>query len=134
MYIVFTLRSHCIAKKSAASGGAGPQSVKIEQEEMTGQHKSRLQELEMRDMKQNQTIDLISQGIDRLQVTANAMGEEVTTQAGLLAALETDIEKVQEHVDTVNSKLAETLKEVNNIHVHALSLFVYPATLTLHHI
>lgn len=103
------------AKKSAASGGAGPQSVTIEQEEMTGEHKSRLQELEMRDMKQNQTIELISKGIDRLQVTANAMGEEVTTQAGMLANLDADLEKVQEHVESVNSKLAETLKEVSVI-------------------
>lgn len=69
-------------------------------------------------MKQNQTIDLISQGIDRLQVTANVMGEEVTTQAAMLANLEADIEKVQEHVENVNTKLAETLKEVKPPHTH----------------
>jgi SYP7 family syntaxin len=101
-----------MAKKANASGGAGPKSVVIEQEEMTSTHKARLQELEMRDLRENEIIDQIDQGVDRLGVMANAMGEEVETQAVMLSNLESDIQKVQEHVESVNDKLKETLKEV----------------------
>jgi len=101
-----------MAKKASAGGGAGPKSVALEQEEMTSEHTARLQELEMRNLREDRILEQIDSGVDRLGVMANAMGEEVETQAGMLAALETDIEKVQVHVDTVNSKLAEVLKEV----------------------
>jgi hypothetical protein len=99
-----------MAEKSAASGGAAA----AEQEIITGEQQQRLQQIEMRNLAEDQMIGQIHDGVERLGQMALAMNEEVTTQAGLIAALEADVEVVVEHIENINQKMKETLKQVRD--------------------
>jgi uncharacterized membrane-anchored protein YhcB (DUF1043 family) len=79
---------------------------------MTEQQQERLKMIEMRSLNQDALVLQIGEGVDRLSAMAAKMGEEVLTQAELLAKLEEDIDKTQQHVENVNSNLAGVLKEV----------------------
>ena len=96
--------------KGAASGGAAA----TEQELITGEQEQRLQQIEMRNMQQDQIIAQIGDGVDRLNQMALAMGDEVAAQAGQIKALEADVDVVVEHVGNINAKMKETLQQIRD--------------------
>jgi len=111
------------ADKAKASGGSGPESVRIEQEEVSNEQQSRLAQIEMRDMRQDELIGTIGDGVDRLDAMARAMGEEVETQGHMLKALDEDLGKAQEHVEKVNENLKEILKQVRGADRFCMDIF-----------
>jgi hypothetical protein len=63
--------------QSAKSGGAGPDLVKLEQEEVSAQQQQRLQQIDQRSAKQDDLVSAIDEGVTRLAAIALAMGDEV---------------------------------------------------------
>jgi hypothetical protein len=63
--------------QSAKAGGAGPDAVKLEQEEVSAQQQQRLQTIDRRSVKQDDLVLAIDEGVTRLAAIALAMGDEV---------------------------------------------------------
>mmetsp|Transcript_14291 Transcript_14291/g.18051 ORF Transcript_14291/g.18051 Transcript_14291/m.18051 type:complete len:327 (-) Transcript_14291:88-1068(-) len=80
--------------------------------ELTQNQALRLEQIESRDQDFDRQLDEIGQGIDDLGEIAQMQQEEVKRQNEMLNNVETNIEKVYDHIDNVNAKMKDTLNEV----------------------
>ena len=95
--------------KSKENSGAG-----IEHENVTVMQDQRLQQLKARNDRQDELINQIDVTVDRLKDKAERINEEVVMQSGMIKALEIDVEKVVEHVESLNVEMKKTLKAVRD--------------------
>ncbi|XP_038902168.1 syntaxin-71-like [Benincasa hispida] len=69
-------------------------------------------EYEMRKMKQDQGLDVISEGLDMLKNLAHDMNEELDRQVPLIDEIDAKVDKVTNEMKNTNVRLKETLYEV----------------------
>ncbi|XP_008463931.1 syntaxin-71 isoform X2 [Cucumis melo] len=69
-------------------------------------------EYEMRKMKQDQGLDVISEGLDMLKNLAHDMNEELDRQVPLIEEIDSKVDKVTDEIKNTNVRLKETLYEV----------------------
>ena len=69
--------------------------------------------IQKRDQKFDQTIDLISQGVEQIGQLAIGLNEELTTQEVMVDNLSKKIDDAGEHLESINSKMKKTLKEAS---------------------
>ncbi|XP_022140640.1 syntaxin-71-like [Momordica charantia] len=72
------------------------------------------QEYEMRKMKQDQGLDIISEGLDMLKDLAHEMNEELDRQVPLIDEIDAKVDKVTNEIKNTNVRLKETLYEVRS--------------------
>ncbi|XP_044468273.1 syntaxin-71-like [Mangifera indica] len=72
------------------------------------------QEYEMRKMKQDQGLDIISEGLDTLKDLANDMSEELDRQVPLIDEIDTKVDKATTDLKNTNVRLKETLLQVRS--------------------
>jgi phosphoribosyl-dephospho-CoA transferase len=64
--------------------------------------------------KQDENLDAIEKGLNRLQEVATNINTETKTQTKLLSALGNEVEVSTEKITNVNVKLFKTLKKISN--------------------
>ncbi|TKY48506.1 Syntaxin-71 protein [Spatholobus suberectus] len=72
------------------------------------------QEYEMRRMKQDEGLDLISEGLDTLKNLAHDMNEELDRQVPLMDEIDTKVERATADVRNTNVRLKKTLTEIRS--------------------
>ncbi|KAJ4726004.1 Syntaxin-71 like [Melia azedarach] len=72
------------------------------------------QEYEMRKIKQDQGLDIISEGLDTLKNLANDMNEELDKQVPLVDEIDTKVDKATSDLKNTNVRLKETLFQVRS--------------------
>ncbi|XP_022140629.1 syntaxin-71-like [Momordica charantia] len=72
------------------------------------------QDYEMRKMKQDQGLDIISEGLDMLKDLAHEMNEELDRQVPLIDEIDAKVDKVTNEIKNTNVRLKETLYEVRS--------------------
>jgi len=112
-----------IVEKTKASGGTGEATAKLEVEEISQGQQLRMQMIAEREAREDQALDQIYRGVERIGEQAKAIGEKVLTQGELLQALETDIEAVQEHLDNTNTRLKQIVKEAGEADQFCMNIF-----------
>ncbi|KAL9413084.1 hypothetical protein AB3S75_041706 [Citrus x aurantiifolia] len=83
----------------------------FQQSEESSQFK---QEYEMRKMKQDQGLDVISEGLDTLKNLALDMNEELDRQVPLIDEIDTKVDKATSDLKNNNVRLKETLLQVRS--------------------
>ncbi|XP_004487132.1 syntaxin-71-like [Cicer arietinum] len=71
-------------------------------------------EYEMRKMKQDEGLDIISEGLDTLKNLAHDMNEELDRQVPLMDEIDTKVDKVTSDVRNTNLRLKKTLTELRS--------------------
>jgi uncharacterized protein YgfB (UPF0149 family) len=79
---------------------------------LTGGQQSQIQALQERDAEFDTQLDDIGEGIQDLAEIAELQSEEVKRQNQMLDDMGIKMDSVHEHVQNVNLKLKDTLKEV----------------------
>lgn len=72
------------------------------------------QEYEMRKMKQDQGLDIISEGLDNLKDLAHDMNEELDRQVPLIDEIETKADRATSDIRNNNVRLKKTLTEIRS--------------------
>ncbi|XP_008799754.1 syntaxin-71-like [Phoenix dactylifera] len=72
------------------------------------------QEYEMRKMKQDQGLDVISEGLDTLKNMAHDMNEEVDRQVPLIDEIDTKVDKATADLKNTNVRLKETVNQLRS--------------------
>ncbi|KAJ3671065.1 hypothetical protein LUZ60_008491 [Juncus effusus] len=72
------------------------------------------QEYEMRRMKQDQGLDVISEGLDTLKNMASDMNEELDRQVPLMDEIETKVDKATSDLKNTNVRLKETVNQLRS--------------------
>ncbi|GAV78103.1 SNARE domain-containing protein [Cephalotus follicularis] len=72
------------------------------------------QEYEMRKMKQDQGLDVISEGLDTLKGLARDMNEELDRQVPLVDEIDTKVDSVTSDLKNTNLRLKKTLTELRS--------------------
>ncbi|PSR86608.1 Syntaxin-71 like [Actinidia chinensis var. chinensis] len=72
------------------------------------------EEYEMRKMKQDQGLDIISEGLDTLKNLAHDMNEELDRQVPLIDEIDTKVDKATTDLKYNNVRLKETLNKVRS--------------------
>ncbi|KDO51074.1 hypothetical protein CISIN_1g024570mg [Citrus sinensis] len=70
------------------------------------------QEYEMRKMKQDQGLDMISEGLDTLKNMAHDMNEEVDRQVPLMDEIDTKVDRATADLKNTNVRLKHTVTQV----------------------
>ncbi|CAH9138261.1 unnamed protein product [Cuscuta epithymum] len=84
-------------------------------------------EYEMRKIKQDQGLDIISEGLDTLKNLAHDMNEELDRQVPLVDEIETKVDKATYDLKNTNVRLKETITKVRstqNFCIDIILLFV----------
>ncbi|KAF7805562.1 syntaxin-71-like [Senna tora] len=114
------------AAANQAGGGAGPtshQNIKFDSTEgynddgyyqQTEESNQFRQEFEMRKMKQDEGLDIISEGLDTLKNLALDMNEEMDRQVPLMDEIGTKVDKATSDIRNNNTRLKKTLHEVRS--------------------
>lgn len=71
-------------------------------------------EYEMRKMKQDQGLDIISEGLDTLKNLAHDMNEEVDRQVPLIDEIDTKVDRATADLKNTNVRLKETLHKLRS--------------------
>jgi archaellum component FlaC len=79
---------------------------------LTGGQQTQIQALQERDAEFDNQLDEMGEGIQDLADIAELQSEEVQRQNQMLDDLGTKMDSVHEHVQNVNLKMKDTLKEV----------------------
>ncbi|XP_078431959.1 syntaxin-71-like [Wolffia australiana] len=82
--------------------------------EQTEQSSQFRQEYEMRKMKQDQGLDVISEGLDTLKNMAHDMNEELDRQVPLMDEIETKVDKATSDLKSTNVRLKETVTQMRS--------------------
>ncbi|XP_061376717.1 syntaxin-71-like [Gastrolobium bilobum] len=72
------------------------------------------QEHEMRKMKQDEGLDIISEGLDTLKNLAHDMNEEIDRQVPLMDEIDTKVDRATADVKNTNVRLKKTLTELRS--------------------
>ncbi|KAJ6968553.1 hypothetical protein NC653_036517 [Populus alba x Populus x berolinensis] len=72
------------------------------------------QEYEMRKMKQDQGLDMISDGLDTLKNMARDMNEEVDRQVPLMDEIDTKVDKAAADLKNTNVRLKDTVNQLRS--------------------
>ncbi|XVE79068.1 hypothetical protein DITRI_Ditri14bG0028100 [Diplodiscus trichospermus] len=72
------------------------------------------QEYEMRKMKQDEGLDIISEGLDTLKNIALDMNEEMDRQVPLMDEIETKVDKTTSDIRRTNVRLKKTVTEIRS--------------------
>ncbi|KAG7013902.1 Syntaxin-71, partial [Cucurbita argyrosperma subsp. argyrosperma] len=72
------------------------------------------QEYDMRKMKQDEGLDVISEGLDMLKNLAHDMNEELDRQVPLIDEIDSKVDKVTNEMKNTNVRLKQTLNEVRS--------------------
>ncbi|KAG6681813.1 hypothetical protein I3842_13G108200 [Carya illinoinensis] len=72
------------------------------------------QEYEMRKMKQDQGLDIISEGLDTLKNLAQDMNEELDRQVPLIDEIDTKADRVTSEIRNTNVRLKKTLTQLRS--------------------
>ncbi|KAF3778922.1 Syntaxin [Nymphaea thermarum] len=72
------------------------------------------QEYEMRRMKQDQGLDVISEGLDTLKNMAHDMNEELDRQVPLIDEIDTKVDKATSDLKNTNVRLKETVNQLRS--------------------
>ncbi|KAK7335719.1 hypothetical protein VNO80_27713 [Phaseolus coccineus] len=72
------------------------------------------QEYEMRRMKQDEGLDIISEGLDTLKDLARDMNEEMDRQVPLMDEIDNKVDKATAEVRNTNVRLKKTLNEIRS--------------------
>ncbi|CAK7343002.1 unnamed protein product [Dovyalis caffra] len=72
------------------------------------------QEYEMRKMKQDQGLDMISEGLDTLKNVAHDMNEEVDRQVPLMDEIDTKVDKASADLKNTNVRLKHTVNQLRS--------------------
>ncbi|XP_021909386.1 syntaxin-72-like isoform X2 [Carica papaya] len=72
------------------------------------------QEYEMRKMKQDQGLDIISEGLDTLKNLAHDMNEELDRQVPLMDEIETKVDKATSDLKNTNVRLKQTITKLRS--------------------
>ncbi|XP_073115155.1 syntaxin-71-like [Elaeis guineensis] len=72
------------------------------------------QEYEMRKMKQDQGLDIISEGLDTLKNMAHDMDEELDRQVPLMDEIDTKVDKATADLKNTNVRLKETVNQLRS--------------------
>ncbi|XP_042389589.1 syntaxin-71-like [Zingiber officinale] len=72
------------------------------------------QEYEMRKMKQDQGLDIISEGLDTLQNMAHDMNEELDRQVPLMDEIDSKVDKATSDLKNTNVRLKETVNQLRS--------------------
>ncbi|KAJ9556032.1 hypothetical protein OSB04_010646 [Centaurea solstitialis] len=80
----------------------------------SGESKQFRSEYEMRKMKQDEGLEVISQGLDTLKNLAHDMNEEMDRQVPLMEEIEEKVEKASSDIRNTNVRLKDTLIKVRS--------------------
>ncbi|KAJ8434172.1 hypothetical protein Cgig2_009739 [Carnegiea gigantea] len=80
----------------------------------TGESNQFRQEYEMRKIKQDEGLDVISEGLDKLKDLAHEMNEELDRQVPLTDEMDTKVDKATSDLKKNNLRLKETLYQVRS--------------------
>eukprot|EP00257_Ricinus_communis_P008589 XP_002526376.2 syntaxin-72 [Ricinus communis] len=72
------------------------------------------QEYEMRKLKQDQGLDIISEGLDTLKNLAQDMNEELDRQVPLIDEIDTKVDKATSDLKNTNVRLKQTLVQIRS--------------------
>ncbi|KAK7261379.1 hypothetical protein RIF29_27688 [Crotalaria pallida] len=72
------------------------------------------QEYEMRKMKQDQGLDIISEGLDTLKNLAHDMNEEIDRQVPLMDEIDSKVDRAASDIRNTNVRLKKTLTEMRS--------------------
>ncbi|URE11708.1 SNARE domain [Musa troglodytarum] len=72
------------------------------------------QEYEMRKMKQDQGLDVISEGLDTLKNMAHDMNEELDRQVPLMDEIDTKVDKATSDLKNTNVRLKDTVNQLRS--------------------
>ncbi|KAE8651039.1 hypothetical protein IC582_009439 [Cucumis melo] len=72
------------------------------------------QEYEMRKMKQDQGLDMISEGLDTLKNMAHDMNEEIDRQVPLMDEIDTKVDKAASDLKNTNVRLKDTVNQLRS--------------------
>ncbi|KAG6580598.1 Syntaxin-71, partial [Cucurbita argyrosperma subsp. sororia] len=72
------------------------------------------QEYEMRKMKQDQGLDMISEGLDTLKNMAHDMNEEIDRQVPLMDEIDTKVDKAASDLKNTNVRLRDTVNQLRS--------------------
>ncbi|KAL9374078.1 hypothetical protein Peur_033698 [Populus x canadensis] len=72
------------------------------------------QEYEMRKMKQDQGLDMISDGLDTLKNMAHDMNEEIDRQVPLMDEIDTKVDKAAADLKNTNVRLKDTVNQLRS--------------------
>lgn len=95
-----------------SSGGGGGWTGGTKGAALTGGQQTQIQALQERDAEFDNQLDEMGEGIQDLADIAELQSEEVQRQNQMLDDLGTKMDSVHEHVQNVNLKMKDTLKEV----------------------
>ena len=83
-----------------------------EEEELSQEDQLRLQQVRKRDEEMDRKyLDAIEQGLDTLQAKLLLQNDELTKQSIMIDSMGENIDKVQDHLESVNSKMKKVLQE-----------------------
>lgn len=71
-------------------------------------------EYEMRKMKQDQGLDIISEGLDTLKNLAHDMNEELDRQVPLIDEIDTKVDRATTDLKSTNVRLKENLNKIRS--------------------
>lgn len=69
---------------------------------------------------QDETLEVIEQAVDQAGELAKQINDETKIQGEMLDKLTQDVDKVQDHMDSVNVKMKKSLIEVRESWPHRL--------------
>lgn len=81
---------------------------------LTSEQKQAMAQITREEEKQDELLDQIGDGVDNLRVLAEGIREEAQLQNVMLDQLDGDVDKAQDHLDSVNAKMKETLDALNS--------------------
>lgn len=82
--------------------------------QQTEESKGFRQEYEMRKMKQDQGLDVISEGLDTLKNMAHDMNEELDRQVPLMDEIDTKVDRATSDLKNTNVRLKETVNQLRS--------------------
>ncbi|KAA8550420.1 hypothetical protein F0562_002104 [Nyssa sinensis] len=82
--------------------------------QQTGESSQFREEYEMRKMKQDQGLDIISEGLDTLKNLAHDMNEELDRQVPLIDEIDTKVDKATADLKRTNVRLKETVTKIRS--------------------
>lgn len=103
-----------IDKESLMKGAFAGAGIKMDREELTGEHMQQMELIRNEVGEQDAILEEMGKGLDELKEIAERINDELQLQDKMLTDLEKKTDKAQGKLDKVNEKAGEALKMLND--------------------